>query len=590
MPLPQPGQAWPPKALADITPVLSQWSAWYEGTPEALRGAYQSATTAPMDRPSQYRGGIVGALARGWWGRPLGDLTVQQRGQVHIPLAADIARGSADLLYAEPPTLVLADTAARTTGQASSKTQDRLNEYVDDGFHSVLATGAEVGAALGGRYQRVTWDRAAAGKPFLTTVDADAAWPEFRWGRLVGVTFWRVVETNGQTVRRHLERHELDPAGNGVVLHALFEGTSDNLGRAVPLTESGTTAALAPLVGMDGAITEGRTPGLLVEYIPNQLPQRRWRQHPVGHNLGRSDFDGVEPLMDALDETYSSLMRDIRLAKARIIVPSYMLDSAGPGRGVSFDLDREVYESVKAAPPEDGRLDITPHQFEIRVDEHLRACEDQALRIVQGAGYSTQTFAERTDGGQMTATEVHSRERRSYLTRDRKIRAERPAVARLAAKMLTIDQAVFRTTGLAPGAVSVDFGDTVQDAIITLAQTAQALEAARAASTETKVQMVHPDWTPEQVRIEVALINAQHSLTVTDPDAPPPGTESQAPAGEVDPVAVKAQADAMGVLIRAGVKSDDAAEAAGLDGVEFTGAVPTSLRLPEGDAAGLEGQ
>lgn len=584
MALPQQDTPWPPVELKQITPVLDEWSAWYEGTPDALTGVYGGVRTA-----ASRAGGVRGFLRRMWWGRDH-DLNSERPDQLHLPLAADIARGSADLLYAEPPTLLLADEAARRSGEATSATQARLTKYVDDGLHTVLATGAEVGAALGGRFQRVTWDPELLDRPFLSTVDADAALPTFRWGRLVGVTFWRVVRRDGQTVWRHLERHELDAQGVGTVLHGLYQGTGTNLGHAVPLPEATATAGLATAVDETGALVAGRTPGLCVEYIPNQLPQRRWRTDPVGKDLGRSDFDGVESLMDALDETYSSLMRDIRLGKGRIIVPSYMLETAGPGRASTFNLDRSVYEAVKAAPPEDGRLDITPQQFEIRVDEHLRTCEDLALRIVQGAGYSTQTFAERTEGGQMTATEVHSRERRSYLTRDRKIRAERPAVARLARKMLTIDQAVFRTSGLEPADVAVDFGDTVQDAILTLAQTAQALEVARAASTETKVQMVHPDWTPEQVRVEVALINVQHSLTVTDPDAPPPGTESSAPGGEVDPTAVKAQADAMGVLIRAGVKSEDAAEATGLDGVEFTGAVPTSLRLPEGDAAGLEGQ
>lgn len=51
---------------------------------------------------------------------------------------------------------------------------------------------------------------------------------------------------------------------------------------------------------------------------------------------------------------------------------------------------------------------------------------------------------------------------------------------------------------------------------------------------------------------------------------------------------VKAKADAMGVLIRAGVDPISAAEKVGLPGVKFTGAVPTSLRLPETDAADLE--
>jgi hypothetical protein len=57
-----------------------------------------------------------------------------------------------------------------------------------------------------------------------------------------------------------------------------------------------------------------------------------------------------------------------------------------------------------------------------------------------------------------------------------------------------------------------------------------------------------------------------------------------------DPAEIRAKADAMGVLIRAGVEPASAARQVGLDEVTFTGAVPVSLRLPEQQASRLEGQ
>ena len=51
---------------------------------------------------------------------------------------------------------------------------------------------------------------------------------------------------------------------------------------------------------------------------------------------------------------------------------------------------------------------------------------------------------------------------------------------------------------------------------------------------------------------------------------------------------MKTRADAMGVLIRAGVAPANAATQVGLPDVEFTGAVPVSLRVPEKAAAALE--
>lgn len=55
-----------------------------------------------------------------------------------------------------------------------------------------------------------------------------------------------------------------------------------------------------------------------------------------------------------------------------------------------------------------------------------------------------------------------------------------------------------------------------------------------------------------------------------------------------DAAALKAKADAMGVLIRAGVDPDDAAARVGLAGLHFTGATPVALRLPESQAERLE--
>lgn len=56
-----------------------------------------------------------------------------------------------------------------------------------------------------------------------------------------------------------------------------------------------------------------------------------------------------------------------------------------------------------------------------------------------------------------------------------------------------------------------------------------------------------------------------------------------------DAASIRAKADAMGVLIRSGVRPEDAAKAVGFDRLTFTGAVPVSLRLPEADAQKLEG-
>jgi len=506
VPLPITSTPWPPKQLEHVTPVLTSWAAWWTGDPTALTGVYQGVTAGALDRPSQRRGGVAGALARFWWGRPT-SLTAK-RDFTHVPLAADIARTSADLLFADPPKITVAHPA----------TQARLDDALGDRTFSALTGAAETSAALGGVYLRVVWDRAVSASAFLGVVSADAAVPEFTWDRLSAVTFWKVLAVDGQRHLRHLERHEL-VGGIGMIQHGLYDGTSTQLGRAIALTEHPSTAPLATAVDDGGYIIEGRTPGLNVEYVPNCDPvvARRFRTTPAAGGLGASDFDGVEPLLDNLDEIHSSWMRDLRLAKARLLIARYMLDGNGPGAGASFDADAEIFTPLKMAAGEEGDSPITPVQFAIRFAEHQATSHEWTERIVRAAGYSMQTFGESSDV-QATATEVNARTTRSMLTRDRKLRMWRPALTRIMRKLLEVDAAVFPravdTTGL-----TVTFPDGAQASPLEIAQTSLALSQAQAASRRTLVALNHPDWDDTRVNEEVDLIGTEQGAPVGDPFA-----------------------------------------------------------------------
>lgn len=511
MPLPTggPGAHWPPRDLAAIAAKHAEWDAWYVGDAGGLEKAYGNARD--VNRPSQYRGGVTGALARFWWGKP-----VPNTGQgpyedkIHVPIAADLCTASSDILFAQPPSLI----------HGEQRIQSELDRAVEEGLIRQLASAGEIGAALGDVYLRVTWDQTVADRSFITAVHADACVPEFRWGRLVAATFWRQLSDNNGQVLRHLERHELDGNGVGVIFHGLYQGTQEYLGVQVPLTEHPRTEGLQ--VNAEGYIsTESK--GLAVAHWPNKTPQRRWRQHDVGAHLGRSDLDGVEGPMDKLDMTYSSWMRDVRLAKARIIVPAYMLESGGSGMGATFDVEQDVFTRLNAPPREDGKSEITPQQFAIRTADHLATCQELLEVILRAAGYSKQLFGEE-DGVAMTATEVSAKDRRSTLTRQRKIRELQPVLVGLLAKKLAVDAVVFRT-GVSPDAPVVEFAEASQASPEQLAQTTNYLFQAQAASVKTRVAMQHPDWDQKQIDDEAALVLAEFSVAVPDPTGFTPGSE-----------------------------------------------------------------
>ena len=61
MPLPTPGTAWPPKPFDTAFRTMTEWDAWYVGDPAGLQATYSNSVDRPRTRPSQYRGGLVGA-------------------------------------------------------------------------------------------------------------------------------------------------------------------------------------------------------------------------------------------------------------------------------------------------------------------------------------------------------------------------------------------------------------------------------------------------------------------------------------------------------------------------------------------------
>lgn len=513
MPLPPGGGAWPPRELDLVTARLDVWSAWYSGDPDRLSYLYGGSLAGDPGRPIGYpdpplRGwrGWLGRLASRWfWGIQTPEN--EKRTKLHLPLAGDIAATGAEILFGEPPTFTAEQDAA----------QQAIDDLVEDGLLSDLLEAAEVCGGLGGVYLRNCWDDSADSprkRPWISAVHADCAVPTWRYGRLAAVTFWKVVKREGNEVWRHLERHE-----PGVILHGLYKGSEGDLGKQAPLAASDATKHLRD------AVQTGIKDGLTAGYVPNMRPARVWRDVPEGAHLGRADYAGLEGEMDALDEVWSALMRDIRLAKGRMFIPESMLQSQGNGQGATFDSEAEYLYPINAliGPNPQGGLPITAQQFAIRVDEHLRTGQALQDQIVRSAGYSAQTFGSVGGDAQapaQTATEVDSKSRRSDITRDRKITYWTPQLVERLRIHLELCARFFGDK-VTPERPTVEFGDRASESPAQLAQTAQLWMAAEAASLQTRVQYIHPDWDAQQVEAEVKRIQ--------DESAPPeivPGSDS----------------------------------------------------------------
>lgn len=486
-------QPWPPAGAVSVD--MSIWDEWYSGRFAAAGNTLSQIPLTTGSFPERLTGGFVHrhqnlTNTSATTSRPAAQ-------PLHCPLAGDIAQVSADLLFGDMPDVQI------TKDEVAQK---RLEELLNDmGIQNRLLEAAEPCAALGGSYLRIAWDKSLLDYPLVTHVDADRAVPEFRLGVLTAVTFWRVVagEIRKGEVLRHLERYEPD-----LILHGLYRGTSSMLGNKADLRESPDTEGLAESITLPEDL-----PGKMAAfYVPNVRPNPANR----GSYLGRADIGGTEGELDALDEVWSSLMRDVRLAQSRILVPASTLESNDPtrprGAGKTFNLDREVFTELDV-PPEGMQPQLM--QPDIRVEKHLAAARALTHEIVSKAGYSPQTFGLDINGQAESGTALRIREERTYRTLGRKRRYWESALQDAFQALLAIDRAEFsgQASPVRPAIVWPEEGMGLGE----MATTMVALRNAEAASIETRVRLVNPDWDEKKVAAEVERIKAESGSMVAEP-------------------------------------------------------------------------
>lgn len=432
----------------------------------------------------------------------------QSKCRMHVPVAADIAAISANLLFSEEPSFTCYD---EQTEDNESKQQGRLDKLVEkNNIRGKLNEAAESCAALGDVYLKLNYRKDEIDYPVLSVIPADAAWPEYLLGVLKGIHFFSVLKRDFQTdsVTRVYELYE-----PGKITMAIFEGDSEQLGSDVgdaALKQYGFEREIKPPVD-----------DMLAVHVPNMLPNRLYRDL----RMGRSDYDELRDLMDSLDETYSSWMRDIRLGKARTIVPAEylkrkpqeMLDGLAQSASWEFDPDVETYVAIDMSNENGAVPGITQQQFQIRSAEYSATCTELLRNIVNIAGYAPQTFGLDIIGMAQSGTALHIREKKSYDTRGKKQTYWQSPLESIMTAMIHLDNALWPEKGSdADDRVKVKFADAAANDISTMSSSLQMLEAARSASIETRVQMLHPDWTMKQMAEEVKKLKVPEQLEMME--------------------------------------------------------------------------
>jgi hypothetical protein len=471
---------------------INEWMAWYSADSNSILNFYDTA-------------------AGGFWVNGDGELSFSERKRrdwIHMPIAADIAAISASLLFSEAPKIALPD------GEAKDRWDDF---YRQSNFPSKLLEAAEIAAAGGGVYLKLSTDPSSGSLPNLDIIQPSDVQGRFRNGRLVGYVQTSVVrvEDNGSVVYRLIESRDPLPNGGAMVEIGVFKGDRTTLGRQIDPSELPETAHFS----QNTSTMTAAGSGIGVVYVPNVLPNR------INPSIreGISDLHGLISLLDALDSAYTAWMKDIELGRGRAFVDKEILS------GDTMDVNQDYFIKVSMDETKfggaHGYKPFEVFQFDLRTEEHKATCLHLIEQIVDRAGYSPASFGFGLEGRAESGTALRMRERKSMLTRNKKSRYWSARIKDLFRQVGEFDAALLSGVAADSWDITVTLGDSVVPEESERAQTVQMLSAASAISLKRKVEMVNPDWGDEQVEAEVALIQAEQGLALEPFEAEPVAME-----------------------------------------------------------------
>ncbi|PKM78529.1 MAG: hypothetical protein CVU90_01980 [Firmicutes bacterium HGW-Firmicutes-15] len=457
--------SWPPDEWAEIYDKYREHSSWYSGNPIQLADYYATKVYSPTKKGT-------------FWSQHARE---EVSTRLHIPVATNLASTSASLLFGKPiiPTI-----------SSNPASQDRLLQLIASGdMNSTLSEAAEYCSALGGVFLKINWDSTISPNPILNIGQPDQSIMDFKHGMLTSVTFHKEVIVDGSVVYRLLERHD-----SGLITNSLYRGSETKLGSPVALTFLPQTQDL-PEVIETGLTT------LACRYIPNIRPNRLFR----GSNLGVSDYAGIEGLMDALDEVYSSWMNDLGLSRSRIIVPQdWLLPTTN---GNYFDINQSVYSPLDMDPEAAAAFKPEMFQAAIRASEHQQTALELLDRIVTHSGYSPSTYGLKIEGRSESGTALNIRERTTLATREKKIGYWRSNLEDIFYILQQVDYLQLGNKAY-PVRPTIEF-PAYQEDDDSLIAAVKSLAESKSASLTTRLKLLHPSWSQAEIEAETLLIQAE---------------------------------------------------------------------------------
>ena len=404
----------------------------------------------------------------------------RNREYIPDPLPALISRAYADLLVGKPPAIQAADEAD----------QDNLDEITSQSdLVSESHVAAQISSSEGEVWWKVYTDRMVSDRPIIQFVSRREVVALWRGRTPIAIAFVTTMRDEGATVERLLEVHE-----PGRLINRLYRGTRETLGNAVALTSNPSLADL---------------PDEWLHGLSVMLAGRIINKPALGYsNLGRSDYQGCEPMFLALNEAATIGVENARLtAKKRLFVDRKYLDQRGdlPAGSDVFLLDNKDFG--------DGdKSGVYAIEYSFDADQLIAYQRDLVDRVITRTGLVAQWVGASVDGSAESGTALRVRMVPATLAANGKSLHFQKGLRDALLACQLVDALPQQSGGFerpysnAGEAPSVQFTDPIPPDAVEDSQRLATLSASELQSRRRSVEELHPDLTIEQVDEELALI------------------------------------------------------------------------------------
>jgi hypothetical protein len=233
---------------------------------------------------------------------------------------------------------------------------------------------------------KISYDSETSDYPIVELYKPQNYKAVYKRDRLFELVFYNHYENNGTSYRLN------ETYGKGYITYALYQINKDGSELLVPLTELEETAELKDVSWKEKRILAGEKTN------------------------DKCDYDGLISEFDALDETWSQMMDEIRLGRSEVYVPEMLLTNR------TFNKFRKNYAELGNDERENGKNEITHIQPDIRPDQYAKAIAQITSNCLIAVGLSPFTVGINDEiGANASGESLTKREASSLRTRSEMI-------------------------------------------------------------------------------------------------------------------------------------------------------------------------